>query len=600
MVTSPKIEARNLSVAGVFQDFYNVPNFQREYVWKKDNVKKLLEDLFEGLDLYEAEENIDSSEYFLGSIVVCPDHTDDKKTFQLIDGQQRLTTIYLVFCAIRENIYKLGDKSKAIEHLITGVTQDIKTGDDIDKSRLSLQYDSSGATVLELILSKQKLERSLRNLSPSAKNLYEAWETIKKFLSENLEEDPKRFKAISAAIANQVKLIRIETPNLKNALKVFETINERGVGLTPVDLLKNYLFIHTSKDTDRQAHWFTLTKKWEELLKILYQSNQEPLQFLRYYIMSHYKVDLSNNFPEEEIYDWFILKGEDYGIQKTPLKFLDELIEAADHYCKFTQGKNADGSDNIYLKNIQKIQGKVRQHFILLMGGRFLETHLFNKLSYYVENLLFAYTITRKARRRDLNLTREFANGAKALRQVKTGEQLEDFIINNLLSEIETIKEDFKLSLLEVSTSNLAQYRLRYILAKISQFVEKTTDNNPKPLDCYLDIKEITMEHILPQSKKEAYSQKLGNLTLLEKNINSSLSDQNYDVKKSGYRESKILITRSLVEMPHVGNDTQINPAMSQLGLVNFSTWDSDSINKRQEILVNIAMKVWEMDFDNF
>lgn len=95
MSTIPTIESSNLSLSAIFQDFYIVPDFQREYVWQKDQVQKLLEDLFEGLGLDEGDTSV--SEYFLGSIVVYPDSTDDKQTFQLIDGQQRLTTIYLIF-----------------------------------------------------------------------------------------------------------------------------------------------------------------------------------------------------------------------------------------------------------------------------------------------------------------------------------------------------------------------------------------------------------------------------------------------------------------------------------------------------------------------
>ncbi|MEH2323945.1 MAG: DUF262 domain-containing HNH endonuclease family protein [Nostoc sp.] len=595
MSTIPTIESKNLSISGVFQDFYTVPDFQREYIWKKDNVTKLLEDLFEGLGLYEGELTTNSSEYFLGSIVVCPDSTDDKKTFQLIDGQQRLTTIYLIFCAIRDHIQKLGDKSKAIEDLIMGSTHDVNTGDDIDKYRLSLQYDSYGANVMKCILLGKNIDRSLLQSSQSAKNIDTAWKIIQDFVSENLEDNLKHLKYVFATISNRVKLIRIESPNLSNALKVFETINERGVGLTPVDLLKNYLFIHTAKDTDREKHWLTLKNKWEELLKKLYQNNQQPLQFLRYYIISHYQIDLSNNFPEEEIYDWFLEKGEEYQIQKEPIKFLNDLIIAADHYCQFTQGKNVDGSENIYLKNISKIQGKVRQHFILLLGGRFLEISLFNKLSSYVENLLFAYTITRKARCKDINLTREFAKWGRILKGVKTNDELDSFINKYLKPELESLKEDFKSSLIEISSTNLIKFRLKYILAKITQFVEDQAFGNAKPLDWYLD-KSVTIEHILPQSQKDIYSERLGNLTLLEKTINSSISDKYYHDKVSGYRESQIIITRSLAGIPSVGNNTQLNRAMNDLNLVNFTTWDHSSIDKRQQILVNIAIKVWGME----
>jgi hypothetical protein len=140
---------------------------------------------------------------------------------------------------------------------------------------------------------------------------------------------------------------------------------------------------------------------------------------------------------------------------------------------------------------------------------------------------------------------------------------------------------------------------LKYILAKITQFVEDQAFGNAKPLDWYLD-KSVTIEHILPQSQKDIYSERLGNLTLLEKTINSSISDKYYQEKLSGYRESQIIITRSLAEIPYVGNNTQLNRAMNDLNLVKFTTWDHSSIEKRQQILVNIAIKVWGMELENF
>ncbi|MGI0482073.1 DUF262 domain-containing protein [Geminocystis sp. CENA526] len=593
MFNTPNIESSNLSLADIFKDFYIVPDFQREYVWQKDQVQKLLEDLYEGLGFEE--ENINKTEYFLGSIVVYPDSNNDKQTFQLIDGQQRLTTIYLIFCSIRDLIQKLGDNSKAIENYLQGTVQNAETGEDIDKPRLSLQYDSSGQKIFSYYLLGKTIEKLLLESSPSADNLVKARKTIDKFLADKLEEDVKVYKKFSTVIANRTKLIRIETPNLKNALKVFETINERGIGLTPVDLLKNYLFIHTVKDKDRDRHWQSLTKKWEELLKLLYENKQQPLQFLRHYLMSHYKVDLSNTFPEEEIYDWFLKQGEKVGVQTEPLKFLDNLILAAEHYCKFIQGKNIDGSNNKYLEAISKVQGRVKGHLILLLAGRFLEKSLFEKLSYYTENFLFIISITRKTRRKDFYINRDFALWSRSLREVKNNEDLELFISKFFIPELKELKEDFRESIMQTSGSNLAKYRLKYLLAKINQYVEEKSFGHSESIYFYLD-KSITIEHILPKSHAHPDSGKLGNLTLLEKTINSSISDKDYKDKIDGYRQSKILITRTLAEKMFIGNNTQLNRAMSDLCLTNFDIWDHNSIKKRQEILVNIAMKVWSLD----
>lgn len=82
---------------------------------------------------------------------------------------------------------------------------------------------------------------------------------------------------------------------------------------------------------------------------------------------------------------------------------------------------------------------------------------------------------------------------------------------------------------------------------------------------------------------------------MLEKTINSSIADNNYGVKKEGYRQSNILLTRSISEKPKVGKNTQFNHAIKSLNIDNFEHWNSEAIDKRQEILANLATKVWGM-----
>jgi hypothetical protein len=604
MTNIPRIESHNLSVAEIFRDFYSVPDFQREYVWKKDNVEKLLQDVIE--ELYEDEEPVDNAEYFLGSIVV---FRDESGTFQLIDGQQRLTTIYMIFCAIRDLLHELEQQSRSIEGIISGVAQDLKTGLDISRFRVTLQY-GAGAKALSIIASKEeKINDIDKGVLSSVQHLIDAYEILKNLISERFVEKAEKILQFSTVFSNRVKLIRIETPSFKNALKVFETINDRGIGLNSMDLLKNYLFINTANSSDNvKSHWQSLKSRWDKLTKILHKCNEDPMRFLRYYIMSHYEVDLQNNFPEEDIYDWFIQKDEQHQISKSPLNFVDQLIEASEHHSHFIKGENIDGSPNPYLKNITKLQGRYRQHFILLLAGRYLPKDIFIKLCYWVENLLFINTITRSTRK-DINIIRTFSQWSKNLRAIKGNDDFDAFIKNYLYREINSLSSDFDLTFRELTDSKIAKFRIKYILAKMTQFVNEQAYSNPMQLDEYLD-KSLTIEHILPKSanpetrKKfdkpvdyDFYASKLGNLLLLEKPINSSISDSKFENKKNGYSQSQFLLVRSLVSNSKVGNNTQINRAVNSLNLKHFDVWDSSSIDERQEILVCLARKVWGLDY---
>jgi uncharacterized protein with ParB-like and HNH nuclease domain len=97
-MTMQTIESKDVSLGELFGSFFVVPNFQREYVWGTDEVRTLLGDI--NAEFGAADRNEDS-EYFIGTIVTCvgPDGV-----LQLIDGQQRMTTAYLVLCAVRDAI----------------------------------------------------------------------------------------------------------------------------------------------------------------------------------------------------------------------------------------------------------------------------------------------------------------------------------------------------------------------------------------------------------------------------------------------------------------------------------------------------------------
>ncbi len=515
-----------------------------------------------------------------------------------------------MFCVIRNAIIEFGERSSSLEEVIAGVAPDPKTGKDINSYRLTLQYDGGGAKILEKIASNAvDLAEIDRHISSSVENLIETFETIQEFISEKFE-NIDLLRQFFTTFIHKVKLIRIKTPSLKNALKVFETINERGAGLTSMDLLKNYLFINTSHGTDIQKHWKKLKDDWEKLIKILYDVKEDPMRFLRYYVMSHYEVNLQNNFPQEEIYDWFIEKGSEHDIDKNPFQFVETLILASEHYSNFLQGKSPDGSDNPYLANIKKLQGRYSQHFMLLLAGRFLPKELFVELCYQVENLLFVYTITRSTRK-DVNMIRNFSQWSRVLRNVQTPEQFKIFVDSYFKKELASFSNDFDLAFRGLSDSKIARFRLRYILAKLTQFVDEQAYENSKPLSWYLN-KTIDIEYILPRSETAAdrksfdkateydyYAGRLGNLTLLEKTINRSISDKTYDSKKVAYPESQILLTRALDEKPGVGKNTKLNRAVKSLGLRPFKMWNSESIEKRQEMLLNLARKVWGMENTN-
>lgn len=587
------IESTDLTIEQIFKDFYTVPDFQREYVWKTENVEKLLQDIFD--EFYDENLTIaEGPEYFLGSIVVCK---DSDNIFLLIDGQQRMTTIYLILCAARDLLINFGKKpTRVLTTQISYAYSDPKTGDDIERHRLTLQYEDSDG-VLEKIASYENSADQISTTTQSVENLLNAYKTIKVFFENSFKKDDSEIKKFLVAFTQRIKLIRILTPSIANALKVFETINDRGVGLNAMDLLKNLLFMKTES-----IEYAKLKSKWKELVDILDNCGEKPLRFLRYYIMSHHEVDQHKGIREDQIYDWFVSNTKVSGIDEGSIKFLDSLILVAKAHSNFLNSKDVHGAENRYLRNISLLGGAIKQQHILLLAGMHLSDKLFNKLVMSIENLFFCYIITRETTK---TFERNFTKWSKELKNVKTEQELDSFLDKYFYDDMKKRSERFDFFMKELNQNDMQQYRLRYILAKITQYIEELAWGNPQygRLDMYID-KTVEIEHILPNNPTEQvrqlfdipeeydeYKTKLGNLTLLEKTINASISNGLYSNKLQGYKGSSFLLTKSLAVMPNVGLNTQLNRAVSDLK--SYCTWNSTSIISRQEILAKISRKVW-------
>jgi uncharacterized protein with ParB-like and HNH nuclease domain len=591
---SIKIESKDLSIEDLYKDFYTVPDFQREFVWEREQVEKLLQDVQD--EFFDEEgQLIKGPEYFLGSIVVC---RADDGTLSLIDGQQRMTSIYLILCAIRDVLIEAEDKPSATLESQIAATSINDVGDEVFRHRLVLQYDDSKGILKKVVEDSAHLDE-VTEKTTSVLRIRSAYRDIVEFLRVNNDTSAKKLKLFYATFTKRVKLIRIITPSLTNALKVFETVNDRGVGLNAMDLLKNLLFMKTSPD-----EYPTLKQRWKDLIDTLDGCGEKPLRFLRYYIMAHFELDTKKPLREDDIYDWFTKNTKAVGLDDKPLIFLKTLIECAGAWSNFLGAKDVQGTANPYLKNLTLLSGAARQHFVLLLAGRHLSAELFSQLCRAIENLFFCYIITREPTK---TFERNFAVWSSELRKTSNETALDAFIQSRFTGDLEKRRAGFDFAFHELKQSRIQQYRMRYILAKLTQYIEQQAWSNPahQSLDQYI-ASTVEVEHILPQTPKpevkesfdqaeryDEYVELMGNLTLLEKTINTSVSNDLYAKKLPGYGQSSYLLTKSLAEKPKVGVNTQLNRAVEHL--ISFSEWNSKAIERRQMMLARLAVFVWDM-----
>src|SRR5690606_35442384 len=221
----------------------------------------------------------DAPEYFIGSIVVCPGRDG---VLDLIDGQQRMTTLYIMLCAIRDRLEELrAPASSVLNAQIADAAVDV-SGEERLRYRLDLQYEDSGDALTSLADGKAIEAPSTQSM----RNMQNAHHVALRFLHSEFGEDVKAVRKFYGYLTNKVKLIRIQTEDIAKALKIFETSNDRGVGLNSMRLLKNLLFMNTPKGQfDRLKH------TWKDLQDTIFRMGEKPLRSLRYFIFSRYDVE---------------------------------------------------------------------------------------------------------------------------------------------------------------------------------------------------------------------------------------------------------------------------------------------------------------------
>lgn len=588
-MTEQTIQSQDIKVADVFQSFYAVPDYQREYVWETEQVEQLLSDINSELS---GNDPTKAPEYFIGSIVVCP---GIDSVLELIDGQQRMTTLFLTLCAIRDRIKELGEQPPGALSPQIAATSTDAAGRDHFRYRLDLQYEDSGDILVRI--AKGTLDGANGGSTRSIANIHNAYKVTLDFLKREFGDNVGALRAFYGYLINKVKLIRIQTQDVAKALKIFETINDRGVGLDSMDLLKNLLFMKASRDQFEK-----LKVHWKELQDAIFDMGEKPLRFLRYFIFSHYDVDV---LREDEIYGWFARNESLCGYATNPLGFAKELLRSAQAYRRFLNSHDQSDVKNRHLENLQLLGGKAaRQHLILLLAGRHLPGNLFDRLAREVEDLFFVYVVTREPTR---DFERNFARWAVELRKIADEADLEAFIARRFVPAKIELSARFDDALRRLYVGSVQQYRLRYILAKLTQHIDLRAygeTEGTKWLSRYTGG-GFEIEHIFAQKPNgEAAAEfgefedsnvadRLGNLVLVEKSINASLGNRPYSEKRDVYRQSQLLLTKALAERPKVGANTKIDVAVAELD--PFTEWNETAVIQRQHKLATLARTVWRL-----
>ena len=603
-----KIEDHKYTIQEAFQQcFYIVPDYQREYVWTDKEVNQLLQDIDEQQDLGPAHE------YFVGTILVSP--TDQNNHFEVIDGQQRLTTFFLLLCALR---HRFGDEPQRglFDSLLATSYVDAK-GDLKTNLKLEPRYEHAGELMNKIVALNADPSTTRAKIAAagiphfgSLENLLNAYDTVCRTLNDSYD-DVAKLRRYWGYLANNVVFIQIST-DVSSALKIFETINERGVGLNSMDLLKNLLFTQV-----KQTEFTQLKDEWKRISAPLEKAKEKPLRFLRYFLMANYKIKNARNdavVREDEIYDWFRDKENaalcDY--KNKPFEFVRKIIRNVEQFLAYTEGRGNDRKPNIAMESMQRLCGAAFSlHYVLLLAATNFPKDVFDYFVGQLESFLFYYIFTKTPTK---DLERNFSLWADELREIgemtdanAQKQRLNLFIAEKFQKNMASKDAELTDSLKRYTLQSMQQYRTRYLLAKLTQFVELSYKGMREP-GSLNDYTVLEIEHILPNNPEadlrasftaenigkeyNDYKIKLGNLTLLEKPINVVASNGFFREKKAEYSHCGNYLTRSIVELVTVGKNSSINRINEKL--IAFKTWGAAEIDQRQDMLIALARDIWK------
>lgn len=610
-----KIENHKYTIEEAFREcFYIVPDYQREYVWTDKEVQQLLDDIDEQVD------GSSSREYFIGTILVAP--MEQKNHFEVIDGQQRLTTFFLMLCALRQLLKGEPQHHQTIGALLstsyTTLQGDIKTS-----LKLEPRYENAGE-VVELIArldadpeaTRAGIQAAGIQRFGSLENLINAYATLHRGLQDKYQ-DAAELRKFWGYLASNVIFIQISA-DVSSALKIFETINERGVGLNPMDLLKNLLFTQVTPD-----EFTKLKNEWKKITMPLEKRREKPLRFLRYFIMANYsfvmdrggKQRVDSVVREDEIYDWFT-DGKNAALcdyQKKPFEFIRRITRDVEQYLAFGEGRGNDGLASLAMDDLRRLTGGAFSlHYVLLLAARPLPKELFEHFVNQLESFLFYYIFTKTPTK---ELEKNFSVWADELRAIpeetdprKQRVMLNTFITDRFEKGVAAREAELDDALKRYGLNSMQKYRTNYLLAKLTRHVEMAFNGikTPGPLGTYTVLE---IEHILPNNPglplRTAFEadnpgrnyneqkNRLGNITLLEKPINIVAGNDFFEKKKSEYAKCGNYLTRSIGKLADVGSNTSISRINTKLEA--FDEWTAESIDRRQTLLSNLVKEVWKV-----
>lgn len=526
--------------------FYQIPDYQRPYSWDKDNVSDLISDLVTSY-INNIEEN-----YFCGSLVLVQ---GDKGRLDIIDGQQRVTTFTILACVIRDLYYDILDEKQkdyiklSIQDKYENTKRKLKF---LTNDKYQLDFEETVLKKINFVSNKNDYEKDF----PKNRYLQNAH-----FIRDNIKENFVNFNIdvnkFVIWLYEKVVLTTILCPNADSAIRIFNVLNDRGMPLSPIDILKSSLMQRILNEEDKN----TFKVSWEAIITKLEFDDIAFEDMLNSYL--YYKLgDNPSVRIDTELMDIFKKENK----LENPLEIISEIKKFSDSYIEILTLKNK------YIFCLKYLKHRIYWTSILA-SAKFVKYKDFDKLikylmAYYYQNWIAGKTVA--------NIKQTSFNIIKSIKK--------DDNIDEIIKLMQENLKKYETTNMFENELNINNHYERNWAKPLLILVEYFWTDSQNEQQSFIPLSsKLHLEHILPQTtnefwnniftieQREIWTNSLANLVLLS--LRKNIQAQNYDFnsKKEAY----------------FNNDNVATSFHTTRDIKEICEWNEKELKLRKDKLVN-------------
>ncbi|NHB23425.1 DUF262 domain-containing protein [Helicobacter pylori] len=553
--------------------YYQIPIYQRPYQWTEENCEKLLDDLFFN---YEDDRE---SDYFCGSLVLVKSDPNSKtETYDIVDGQQRLSTFILLAKVLAD--LNNGLDSEYLEYL-----QESWKDRYTERKRLSFNTIGSNAED-DFAYALEHFNDSQASKNKNNKNNYlKNAICLKDYL---MKKEIKNINDFIDWLYSNVKFITIICPNIDKALRIFNVLNARGLALNATDIFKGELLKELAKEEDQKklvSRWNALSQKCSD--------NDLTMETLFSWYLTYLNPVTSREKMEKRLVTWF------KNLNKTPLEYLKGIENFYNAYCEILEMQDRHAhllsyKDDDYLHVI--LCASILHHY----SDQDIEALKELLVKFYYQDWVAGQTKTTRSQ--------TCCNIIIALKEKKSVRYIASIVVKKYLDD-KNITQRFRDNLKDSKLYEKFYFAGKSVkknswLKPVLILVEYFVSDDPKPKRIQMD-KNLHVEHILPQNpdpssqwvkdfseeERGLYTHSLANLTLLGGTKNAQASNLDFKEKKEIYMGNAVKLGKD-----KRGREKPFKVMTCYKMTIDiahkYTEWTPKSLEKRKEELIQIIESV--------